>query len=598
MSKKRPPIDLTSRDFGAIKADLINYAKVYYPESYQDFNQSSFGAMLVDMVAYVGDMLSFYTDYQTNETLIDSAVEAENVAKLAKQFGYKYPGASTSTGKVAIYLEVPAQSDEAGSLPDSGNLPILNKGTILSSDGGASFTLIEDVDFSREDVEVVVGEDDGKKPVTYAYKAYGEVVSGIVESQTTTLTEQKKFTEIEIDDTNVTEVISVIDKDGNEFYEVEYLSQNIVFEAIRNFNQSSVEDAPYIIKPKIAPRRFEVENTFEGVTKIKFGSGSETSISDNEYPDPASVVIQKFAKEYYTDDTFDPNKILDTDKLGVIPPIGQVTINYRKNDADNVNVPVGALTKVSSPIISYKNSSVPASVKNKVVATLEVDNEEPISGQVKPVLTEELRIRGLNAFASQNRAVTKDDYVSLIYRMAPKFGAVKRANVVRDNTSFKRNLNVYVVSENQQGFLSETPSSVKDNLKTWLNHYRMINDTIDILDGKVVNIGIEFQLISKPEANTTDVLNKAIGVLKQYYSNKLLMGTPFYISEIYQLLNDIKEVVDTKNVKIVNRFGSGYSTTSYDIESNISSDGRFVFVPEDTVLEIRYPNIDIIGVVE
>ena len=313
----------------------------------------------------------------------------------------------------------------------------------------------------------------------------------------------------------MTEVISVIDKNGNEFYQVGYLSQNIVFEAIRNFNQSNIEYAAYIIKPKIAPRRFEVENTFAGVTKIKFGSVSEASINNNEFPDPASVVMEKHAKEYYTDDTFDPNKILDTDKLGVIPPVGQLTIKYRKNDADNVNVPAGALARVSSPIITYKNSSVPPSIKNKVVETIDADNEEPISGQVKPVLTEELRVRGLNAFASQNRAVTKDDYVSLIYRMAPKFGAVKRANVTRDNTSFKRNLNIFVVSENRNGFLTTTPQTVKENLKTWLNHYRMINDTIDILDGKVVNIGIEFELISKLESNSTDVLNKAIATLQE-----------------------------------------------------------------------------------
>jgi len=597
-NKKRPPIDLTSRDFNSIKSDLVNYAKVHYPETFQDFTQASFGSMMIDMVAYVGDMLSFYTDYQTNETLIDSAIEAENVAQLAKQFGYKYPGASTSTGKVAIYLEVPAKSDDAGSLPDETNLPILKRGSILTSDGGASFTLIEDVDFSREDVQVTIGEDDGKKPTTYAYKAYGDIVSGIVANQTTTLLEQKKFTEIEIDDTNVTEIISVIDKNGDEFYEVEYLSQNIVFESIRNFNQSNVEDAAYIIKPKIAPRRFEVENTFSGVTKIKFGSGSEAVLNNNEFPDPASVVMEKHAKQYYTDDTFDPNKILDTDKLGVIPPVGQISIKYRKNDADNVNIPTGALTRVSSPIIAYKNSSVNPSIKTKVLETIEADNEEPISGQVRPVLTEELRVRGLNAFASQNRAVTRDDYVSLIYRMAPKFGAVKRANVVRDNSSFKRNLNIYVVSENRNGFLTTTPTTVKENLKTWLNHYRMINDTIDILDGKVVNIGIEFELISKLESNSTDVLNKAISALQDYYSNKLLMGTPFYISEIYQVLNDITEVVDTKNVKIVNKFGAGYSDSSYEIESNISADGRFIFVPEDTVLEIRYPNVDIIGVVE
>ena len=330
MTNKRPPINLTSRDFESIKQDLVNYAKVYYPETYQDFNQSSFGAMVFDMVSYVGDMLSFYVDYQTNEMLIDSAIEAENIAKLAKQLGYKYPGASTSTGKCAFYVEVPAQSDEAGSQPIASNLPMLKKNTIVTSDGGAAFTLVEDVDFSREDTQIVVGEDDGKKPVTYAYKAYGDVVSGLIETQTSTITSLSKFLEIEIDDTNVTEIISVIDKDGNEYFEVQYLSQNIVFETLRNFDQNSVEEAPYIIKPKLAARRFVVEHTFDGGTKIKFGSGSETSISNNEFPDPASVIIEKKAKEYYTDDTFDPNKILDSDKLGVLPPVGDITIKYRR----------------------------------------------------------------------------------------------------------------------------------------------------------------------------------------------------------------------------------------------------------------------------
>ena len=288
---------------------------------------------------------------------------------------------------------------------------------------------------------------------------------------------------------------------------------------------------------------------------------------------------------------------MDSDKLGVLPPVGDITIKYRKNTADNVNVPVGSISKLSTPIVAYKNSDVPPSVKTKVIATLEVENEEPIIGQVKPVLAEELRVRGLNAFASQNRAVTKDDYVSLIYRMPSKFGAVKRTNVTRDNNSFKRNLNIFVVSENEKGFLTSTPQTVKDNLKTWLNHYRVINDTIDILDGKVVNIGIEFSLISKQQANSTDVLNKAISVLKDHFNNKLLMGVPFYISEIYKLLNDINEVVDTKDIKIINKSGTGYSDDSHDIESNIGADGKFIFVPKNTVLELRYPNTDIVGVI-
>jgi hypothetical protein len=421
-------------------------------------------------------------------------------------------------------------------------------------------------------------------------------VSGEIGTETVTVPTYKKFLEIELDGENITEIISVFDVNGNEYYEVEYLSQNVVFDAIRNLNQQSQEDAPYILQPRLVPRRFISEFSSDGTTKIKFGYGSEKTLEDNEFPSPSAATLKLFGKSYFPDDVFDPNILLETDKFGIVPPPGTLLVNYRKNTADNVNVPVNSVTAVSTPIIAYKNSNIAPSIKNKVFETIESNNEEPISGQVSLPSIEEVRTRALDAFATQNRAVTANDYVSLIYRMPPKYGAIKRTNVVQDKDSFKRNLNVYVASENSLGYLTTTPTTIKQNLKRWLNHYRMINDTVDILDAKVVTIGIQFSIIAKLNADTTVVLNKAIKTIADNYSDKLFLGRPFFLSEIYKMLNDMPEVVDTKDVKIVNQRGSDYSNVEYDITANLSNDGRFLFVPDDTVLEIRFPNIDIVGV--
>jgi hypothetical protein len=596
ITDKRPPIKLTSRDFSTIKNDLINYAKIYYPDSYKDFNEASFGSLLFDMVAYVGDMLSFYVDYQANESFIDSAIEEDNIVNMAKQMGFKIPGSSSSSGVCAFYVEVPAQNDFAGSKPTTDNLPILKQGSVMASDSGANFILIEDVDFSKEDVQVTVGDSDGQKPTSYAYKAYGSVVSGQYGTEIVTITKYEKFKEIELETEDITEVMKVVDINGNEYYEVKYLSQNIVFEAIKNLTQDSTEDAAYIMRPRFVPRRYVVEHAIDGTTTLQFGFGSEDALENNEFPDPSAAILKLHGKNYFSDDTFDPNILLETDKFGIVPPPGNLIVSYRKNTADNVNVAANSITAVANPIVAYKNSDIPPSVRSSVRSSLEVNNESPVTGQVGLLSTEEVRTRALDAYATQDRAVTANDYVSLTYRMPAKFGAIKRANVVQDKDSFKRNLNIYVASENVLGYLTSTPEMVKQNLKRWLNHYRMINDTVDILDAQIITMGIEFSIIVQVNADTTVVLNKAIKKLMDNYSDKLMIGRPFFISDIFKMLNDIPEVVDTKDVKMVTRSGAGYSNVSYNVDANLSSDGRFLYVPEDTVLEIRFPNRDIVGV--
>jgi len=593
MAKKTPPINYTSRDFESIKNDLINYAKVYYPETYKDFNEASFGSLLFDMVAYVGDIISFYTDYQVNETFIDSAIETKNILRLAKQLGYKYPGSASSSGICAFYVAVPAS---AGT-PDTTAVPVLKQGTTLSSDSGASFILNEDIDFSSSDTQVVVGEVDASgTPTSFAYKAYGEVISGQYETEFLTIGEFEKFMRIKLGADDITEIVSVFDVDGHEYYEVDYLSQNIVYKSVRNRVSGDKENAPYILREKVVPRRFTVEHTITGETYLQFGYGSNEQLRSDDFPEPSTAVLDMHAKKYYSDSSFDPNLLMKTEKFGIVPPPGAMVVTFRKNSTSDVNVAIGAIANISNPILDFPSGIIPSTVVS-MRDSIEVSNEEPITGQTKAITVDELRVRAVDAYASQNRAVTKQDYLSLIYRMPASFGSIKRANIVQDKNSFKRNLNLFIISEDENGFLAEASQSLKENLKTWLNKYKMINDTIDILDGKIANIGIEFEVVGNLDKSKIEVLTRATNALKVEYSKSFAFGTPFYVSDVYRVLNELPEVIDTTSVKIVNKRGTGYSTTSYDVSANTTGDKRFIRVPEDVVLEIRYPDQDIIGAV-
>mgnify|MGYP003643560277 CR=1 FL=1 len=594
--KKTKPIRYASKDFETIKGSLVDYAKTYYPDTYKDFNAASFGSLMLDMVAYVGDMLSFYIDYQANESFLDSAIETKNLLKLAKQFGYKRPLEYSSTGKCAFYVQVPATTTGE---PNTDLIPILKEGTRLSSAAGTALTLLSDVDFSKSDSEVVVAKvnSDGV-PTSYAYKAYGDVISGDLSTEVLKVPSYQKFLKLSLAEQNITEIISVVDSEGNEYFEVPYLSHNIVYRAIRNPSLSGEEDAPYILRERLVSRRFIVEVDEGGTTSLQFGYGSESSLKNNEFPDPTSVALQRFARNYYSDDSFDPSTLLKTDKFGIVPPSGDIVITYRKNDSDSVNTPVGSVDSIDTPIISFSTDASPSSSDRQfIISSLDVENEEPLLGQIDELKQEEIRIRAINAYSSQNRAVTKQDYISLIYRMPSSFGAVKRANIVQDKDSFKRNLNLYVVSEDIGGNLTTSSTTIKQNLKVWLSQYKMINDTIDILDGQVINFEIQYKVLGALDSTQTEILADCNSALKALYSDTLLFGAPLYISEIYKTLNDLDGVIDTQDVKVVQKHGTDYSTYNFDIDGATTDDNRFIVVPENVVLELKFPDENIVGVV-
>jgi len=591
-----PAIKYTARDFNSIREELLDYTRRYYPDTFKDFSEAGFGSLMVDTTAYIGDILSFYLDYSANESFLDTAQEYDNIIKLGKQMGYKFPGNASSTGIADFFIIVPSNASGLG--PDENYIPILKRGTSLSSVGGALFVLNEDVNFSNPDNQIVVANvNTNGVPTNYAIKSSGQVISGELNEELISVGGYERLRTIELNNENITEIISVTDSEGNEYYEVDYLSQDIIFKAVTN-RDASKQYAPSLLKPFSVPRRFTSEKSLDK-TVLQFGFGSERDVTSDPMIDPSTTILDFHSRNYVTDASFDPTNLLGTDKLGISPSNTTLRIIYRSNTTETVNVSADSLTTAIDPLFQFElENTLNIAQVDDVRTSLEVSNTDPILGDVSLPNSDELKIRIMDSFSSQNRAVTAQDYRSLAYKMPANFGSVKRASVFKDKDSFRRNLNLYVISEDETGRLETTNTAVKENLKTWLNQSRMINDTIDILDAKVVNIGINFVIVTSLEMSKFDALSNAISQVQSMFVNKMEIGEPFFITDIYSKLNDVEGVVDTVSVEIEQKLGERYSPTIYDFESAFSPDGRYIQVPKNVILEIKFPEVDIIGSVK
>jgi hypothetical protein len=595
--RKNVPINYYARDYQSIKQSLVEHAKRYYPEVYKDFNEASFGSLMFDTVSYIGDVLSFYLDYQANESFIDTATEFKNIIKLAKQIGYKHNDIPTSYGVASFFITVPATAN--GLQPDTTYIPVLKKDSEFVSDNGISFLLLDDVKFDQSDNEIVVAANDPNTniPTYWAIKSYGAVMSGKYETVEVEVGEFERFLKVKIPVNNVAEIMSVKDEEGNEYYEVENLSQDVIYVPIANRTETSNE-ANSFLRPYSAPRRFVVEKDAYA-TYIQFGYGTDSSDSNREkMVDPAEVVLKKHAKNYISDASFDPSRLVQSDKLGIVPVNTKLQITVRTNETNEVNIGIDKLTTVSDAIFEFSDpKNLDRGLTNFVKSSLELTNEEKIVGQVPTINGEEIKLRALNSFSAQNRAVTLQDYKTLVYNMPNTYGKIKRVNVVRDKNSLKRNLNLYVISEDENRVLTETNSVVKENIKVWLNNNRMINDTVDILDAKILNLGINYTIVADIRYNKQEILNKCNNKLKEFYSYTREIGEPFFVSDINSVIKEVKGVLDIGNVVVVNKNGGVYSDLSYNLDENRSADGRYIEMPSNVIYEIKYPNDDIKGAI-
>lgn len=596
--EKKTIIKYTSRDFSSIKRDLIDHAKRYYPESYKDFSEASFGSLMIDTVSYVGDILSFYLDYQVNESFIDTANEFSNVIKLARQGGYKFTGRPSATGPVNMYARVPSTSTALG--PDTTYIPIVKRGSQLYSTAGESYILLDDVDFGHPNNEMVVGQVDTVTglPTHYIIKAKGRVVSGFFAQEYVDVGSFQSFRKIKLPYNNVAEIMTVTDSEGHEYFEVEHLSQDTIYRELKNVDPDTKDLTPKILKAVSVPRRFVVERD-RLETFMIFGYGSEEDIKIDKIIDPTNIVLNQYARDYVLDTSFDPSNLLGSDKFGVSPVNTTIRVLYRVNNSNNPNAAAGTITTFGTVDLDFNDiSSLDAGKVGEIRASMECYNDEPIIGNVTTPSAYELKVRTKNFFATQNRAVTKKDYETLSYALPPRFGAVKRCAVSQDPDSFKRNLNIYVISEDAQGNLISSNSTLKQNLKSWFNDYRMVNDSIDIIDAKIINLQINFTIVPQSTHNKFDVLDNCLLALRSKMARHFDIGEPFSFTDVYTTLNRIEGVADTINVQVLQKAGGEYSDVGVDLDGLITSDGRFIMCPINCIYEIKFPILDINGSVK
>ncbi len=592
---KNVPIKYTSRDFNTIKQDLIEHAKRYYPDNYQDFSEASFGSLVFDTVAYVGDVLSYYLDYSVNESFLETAVEFANVRKHARNLGYNFAGVPTSQGPCSFFILVPANSDGNG--PQAAYIPTLRKGSEFQSSGGTVFTLLENVDFNAAGNDTIAVRFD---PVTgqtthFAIRAHGQVSSGrafqaIADLSSATF---EKFRKVRIGDSSITEIIDVVDSEGNRFYEVDYLSQETVM--LETTNPTALSDGiRSIMKPFVTARRFTMFQDDTG-TYLQFGFGSDSD-DDSGLADPSTVAVKMHARAHITNTAIDPTKLLGTDKLGISPQGTKLTVNFRKNDGAIVSAAANSVTSVVSAELKFREeSSLDSVLLDAVRDSIEVTNEQAIVGDTVDFTIDELKVRSKNFFATQNRAVTKMDYEAVAYNMPPKFGSLKRVNIINNPFATNKKLAMYVVSSDSNGKLTPTNHATKKNLVTWLNQYSSINDVIEIFDAKIINFGIRFELQTDRRFDTTSVLLDAKQRVKDLYADKLYIGEPIYINNVFSILNRTDGVIDVKSVEIVNKFGSVYSATQIFMEDFISQDATYYKAPKNVIFELKFPDDDIEG---
>jgi hypothetical protein len=586
------PIDYTHREFSSIQNDLLEIAERFYPDTFQDFSEGSFGSMMIDAVSYVGDQLSFYLDYNVNESFMDTAYQFSNIIRHGRALGYKFEGRPSTYGTVALFLVIPAASHGIG--PDRAYLPVLKRGTTFSTDTSLNFILTENVDFAKPTNPFVAAQNDPTTgaPTHFAVKAYGTVVSGQFGQERITVANYEKFKKVTLNADNISEIITVYDAQGNQYFEVDYLAQDMIYKEITNPNFKN-DNVPSIIKPFLVSRKFVTLMNRNKVT-LQFGSGkfNESDIVEN----PQNVAVNTYGKTYVTETTFDPSRLSENESFGIVPSNTELIITYRSNNPINSNVAAEKLINVNSSNFEFLNQQDLDSQKIEDVRnSFDVSNEEPIVGDVTLPSSDEVKQRIYDTFPTQNRAVTQKDYENMAYRMPPKFGSIKRVSVQKDANSQKRNLNLYVISEATDGKLVKTNSAIKNNLKTWINQYRMINDTVDILDPFILNFGIEFVVRSQEASDKYSVLSNCIDALKSNFKQTFFIGESLYISDIYKVLKDVSGVLDVLAVKVFMKNGSEYSNASIDINDNLSGDGSQLIVPNNAILELKFPEVDIVG---
>ena len=615
MATPNRDIKYLNRDFSDFRARLIEFSQTYFPNTYNDFSPASPGMLMMEQSAYVGDVLSFYLDNQLQENFIQYSRQTNNIFELAYMFGYKPKTTSAAQVNIDFYQQLPSKNVGGVMEPDYDYAVTIQENTTVGSSlfGNISFITQDKIDFSisssQDPTEISVYQiSDDNQPQYYLLKKTRNSISSTIDTQTFDFTNPEQFTTINLSSPNIIKILDIIDSDGNKYYEVDHLGQEMIYEKISNTNPNdpnNVQDAgntPYLLNLKKVQRRFTTRFTNSTTLQIQFGSGTATDSDENIVPNINNVGIGLPFKQDKLTAAYSPTNFLYTDTYGIAPSNTTLTVRYLTGGGVNSNVPANSLTTLDTSNITFNKFGLDGTIANYIFTSITANNLFAAEGGKDGDTLEEIRQNTLSTIASQQRSVTAEDYAVRALSMPSEFGAISKVYVEKpkltDNqVSTIETLNLFCLGLNSSNNFSTPSNTLKKNLRTYLSQYRIIGDNIEIRDAFIINIQVNFEIIVLPNFNNSEVLLACIEELKAYFNiDAWQINQPILLRDLFILLDKIDGVQTIKNIIITNKSGttSGYSQYSYDIEG--ATQNQVIYPSLDpSIFEVKYPNQDIKG---
>ena len=605
----RRNINYVNKDFNQYREQLINYSQTYFPSTYTDFSNTSLGMMFMEQAAYVGDVLSFYMDNQIQENFLQYARQPDNLYDLAYMYGYKPKVTGLAEVDLDFYQQVPAKLSGSTYLPDYDYAVYINANTTVSTTSGTivSFTIQEPIDFtvssSLDPTDVSIASLSNGDPTYFLLKKTRKAFSAEINTTTISIGAPQEFLTYTITDTNIAGILDVKDSNGDNWYEVDYLGQELVYDSIKNTNVNSPNtsedtDAPYLLQTKQVQNRFSTRFLAANQLQLQFGSGNPNDTTEDIVPNPFNVGLGLPFEQNKLTAAYSPTNFIFTNTYGVSPSNTTLTIRYYTGGGVQSNVLSNTITNVSTTNINFIQGGLNAVTAQYVFDSIAANNPRAASGGKDGDTIEEIRQNSISNFSSQLRNVTADDYLVRALSMPSKYGKVAKAFTQKpDATSANTTLDLYVLTENSSRKLTTASNTIKNNLKKYLEQYRMIGDTLSIKDAFVINFTIDFEIITYPNFNNNEVLERCILALQDYFDiDKWQIAQPIIVPDLYVLLDALEGVQTVKNINISNKAGttSGYSQWAYDM-NGANQNGTIYPSLDPSIFEIKFPNRDIKG---
>ena len=603
-----------NRDFSDVRARLIEFSKTYFPNSYNDFSPTSPGMMFIEQASYVSDVMSFYLDNQLQETFTQFARQTNNQYELAYMFGYKPKTTGAAQATIELFQQVPSKLSGTTYVPDYDYaLTVGENSTIASSLNNTINFLMEDqcnfaVSSSEDPTEVSIYQIAGDIPQYYLLKKTRNAISATINTQTFTFGSPEQFPTVDITADSIIGILDIVDSDGNTWYEVDYLAQEMVYNNIKNTNTNdpnNVEDAgdvPYLLQLKKVQRRFATRFTSDSNLQIQFGAGNPNDVDETITPNPNNVGIGlPFEKNKLTT-AYSPTNFLFTNTYGIAPSSTTLTVRYLTGGGVTSNVPNGDLSTLDTTNLKFNNPNLNATTANYIFGSIAVNNPGAADGGQAGDTTEEIRQNTIATISAQQRSVTLDDYIVRALSMPPEYGTVAKAYIEKpkltdEQVSTIETLNLWVLSQNSLGQFSIPTQTLKKNIRTYLSQYRIIGDNIEVRDAFIINIAVDFEIIVLPNFNNNDVILACINSLKSYFArDEWQINEPILVRDLFVRLDKITGVQTVKDIIITNKAGttSGYSQYAYDISS--ATQNQVIYPSLDpSIFEVKFPDSDIKG---